>query len=64
MADPEREILYFCTPVSMNTSKRNTGIVNLFRPTVMRLLRDIDEDGVKQRAKGRLKRRVYRSKVT
>lgn len=33
------------------------------RDTVMKMLREMDEEGVKQRGKRRLKRRVYRSKV-
>ena len=38
-------------------------MTKLIRDTVMKLLREIDEEGVKQRAKRVLKRRVYRSKV-
>ena len=34
-----------------------------FRDTVMQLMRDVDPDGVKSRAKRKLKQWAYRSKV-
>lgn len=38
-------------------------IGTMHRDTVMRLISEVDYDGVQQRAKKRLKRRVYRCKV-
>ena len=34
-----------------------------FRHRVMKILKEVDPEGVKQRKKRRLKRRIYRNKV-
>ena len=35
----------------------------IYRSTVMKILREVDPEGVKLRRKRRLKRRIYNSKV-